>query len=267
MPQDPTWLAYLDIALNSCDTEKVIDLCESHQPPLKKGEIGRISERISTAWGRDSNQVGNLLSALLERGTDVALKLYCELIWRSTITHPPQALSLLMKLAEHDDWQIREYAASSAGELFDRHFDELRGHISHFAEIGTPRIKRAIALAVKKAGKSRDSTRVDFLLNVVSKLLDEDDQYVMENLGPFTIGDGLLRYYTDETIEALNRWSKSENPIVRWNVAMVFTTASARWRATLVKPILERLASDPDERVRKAVAKAKRNLMQQKKTA
>ena len=95
MPQDPTWLAYLDIALNSCDTEKVIDLCESHQPPLKKGEIGRISERISTAWGRDSNQVGNLLSALLERGTDVALKLYCELIWRSTITHPPQALSLL----------------------------------------------------------------------------------------------------------------------------------------------------------------------------
>ena len=267
MPHDPKWSAHLDTALNCHDTEKVIKLCESHQPPLKKGEIGKISERICTTWGHDSSQTSKLLSALLERGTEIALKLYCELVWRSTTTSPPQALFSLMNLAEHDDWQVREYVASSAGELFDRHFEELSDYISHFAEAGTPRIKRAVALAVKKAGKSRDSTRVDFLLNVVSKLLDEDDPYVMENLGPFAIGDGLLRYYTDETIEALNRWSKSKNPIVRWNVAMALTTASARWRAALVKPILERLASDPDERVRKAVAKAKRNLMHQEKTA
>lgn len=267
MPHDPKWLAHLDAALNSHNAEKVIELCESHEPPLKKGEIGKISERICVAWGRDSSETGKLLSALLERGTDVILKLYCELVWRSTITRPIQALSSLMKLAEHDDWQVREYVASSAGELFDRHFEELRDHISHFAEAGTPQIKRAVALAVKKAGKSRDSARAAVLLNIISKLLDEDDPYVMENLGPFAIGDGLLRYYTDETIEALNRWSKSKNPIVRWNVAMAFTTASARWRAVLVKPILEHLASDPDERVRKAVAKAKRNLMHRDETA
>jgi HEAT repeat protein len=196
----------------------------------------------------------------MDRNTDITLKLYCELVWRSLVNSPAQAFESLMKLAEHHDWQIREYVASSAGELFDRYFQELREHVLRFAQVGSPNVKRAIALSIKIAARSRDNERVNFLLDVTDKLLSEEDPYVLKNLGPFAIGDGLLRYYTDPTLAALKRWSKSENPVVRWNVAMALTTASARERASLVKPILRNLSTDTDKSVQRAVAKAKRNL-------
>jgi len=264
MTNNAKWLAYLEDALLSRDVEKLIELCESHQPSLKKGEVEWIAKRICERWEYDDSQMRQILSALLERSTDTALKLFCELVWQSTTIAPGEAFLSLMQLADHPNWQIREYVASAAGELFDRHFEELRNQVLHLAQVGSPKVKRAIALAVKAAGRSRNSNRVDFLLDVTARLLTEDDPYVMKNLGPFVIGDGLLRYYTDATIVALKKWSRSQNPVVRWNVAMALTTSSARDRAELVKPILESLSSDPDKRVQRAIAKAKRNLYQEK---
>jgi 3-methyladenine DNA glycosylase AlkD len=84
--------------------------------------------------------------------------------------------------------------------------------------------------------------------------------YVRKNLGPFAIGDGLLRCYPDLTLEHLARWAGSDDARVRWNVAMAFSTAEGARHVDAALPILERLAEDDRRFVWRAVANAMRNL-------
>jgi 3-methyladenine DNA glycosylase AlkC len=79
-------------------------------------------------------------------------------------------------------------------------------------------------------------------------------------LGPFAIGDGLLRYYPELTIKRLINWAEAENEQVRWNVAMAFSAAEAAKHLEAALPILSHLATNNRRFVWRAVASAMRNL-------
>jgi 3-methyladenine DNA glycosylase AlkD len=78
--------------------------------------------------------------------------------------------------------------------------------------------------------------------------------------GPFAIGDGLLRYYPDLTLQRLSRWAEAQDQQVRWHVAMAFSAAEGAKHLDAALPILERLAEDDRRFVWRAVAGVMRNL-------
>jgi HEAT repeat protein len=72
----------------------------------------------------------------------------------------------------------------------------------------------------------------------------------------------LLRVDPKATLKCLREWSKDRDQIVRWNVAMAFSSAIGSFHWPAAKSILERLAKGPEPLVRNAVAKAMRRSRQ-----
>jgi HEAT repeat protein len=97
---------------------------------------------------------------------------------------------------------------------------------------------------------------------LLAPLLRSQEAYVRRNLGPYTIGDALLRVNPKETLRCLREWSRDRDPMVRWNVAMAFSSAIGSFHWPAAKGILERLAKGPEPLVRNAVAKAMRRSRQ-----
>jgi hypothetical protein len=117
-------------------------------------------------------------------------------------------------------------------------------------------------LAVKYAARRDKPERVDALLDLLEPLLRAEEPYVRRNLGPFAIGDALLRVDPRTTLRRLRAWSKERDAMVRWNVAMAFSTAIGSFHWPAAKALLERLARGPEPVVRMAVAKAMRRCRQ-----
>lgn len=89
----------------------------------------------------------------------------------------------------------------------------------------SPNVRRAVVVAIKYAGKARDIEIADRLIDLIESLLYDSDPYVKKNLGAFSIGDGLIRYYPAKVSKRIHHWVQIENEQVRWNVAMIFTSA------------------------------------------
>lgn len=142
----------------------------------------------------------------------------------------------------------------------ERNFDEAYALLQRWARHPSENVRRAVVLTAKKAGKERRPEWGEPLLDLLKPLLSDRSVYVRKNLGPFAIGDGLLRYYPGLTIARLTRWAEEEDEQVRWNVAMAFSTAGAARHLDAALPILERLAADDRRFVWRAVASAMRNL-------
>ncbi|MEW5934280.1 MAG: hypothetical protein AB1816_11935, partial [Bacillota bacterium] len=112
----------------------------------------------------------------------------------------------------------------------------------------------------KYAARTRRHEWAEPLLELVEPLLTDPHPYVRRNLGPFVIGDQLLRSYPAQTLARLYRWAERPDAVTRWNVAMVFTSAEGRRHREAGMRILEILASDTRSPVARAVAAARRRL-------
>jgi hypothetical protein len=115
-----------------------------------------------------------------------------------------------------------------------------------------------VVLAVKYAARRDRPERIESLLTLLEPLLKDHTPYVRRNLGAFAIGDGLLRVDPTATMKCLREWSRDKDQIVRWNVAMAFTSAIGSFHWPGAKSILDRLARSPEPMVRMAVARAVR---------
>ncbi len=115
-------------------------------------------------------------------------------------------------------------------------------------------------MGVKRAAKVRQPEWGQRFLDLLDPLLGDRSTYVGKNLGPFAIGDGLLRCYPDLTLQRLEVWAKRSDEGTRWNVAMAFSAAEAAKHVEAALPILTELAADDQRYVWRAVASAMRNL-------
>jgi HEAT repeat protein len=174
--------------------------------------------------------------------------------------HPRKAQELMVRIAEDAHWEVREEINAVVLPLLQARFDEVVALLGQWTKHPSENVRRAVVLTVKKAGKERRPDWGAPLLDLLEPLLSDRSVYVRKNLGPFAIGDGLLRYYPDLTLERLARWVEAQDEQVRWNVAMAFSAAEGGRHVDAALPILELLAEDDRRFVWRAVASAMRSL-------
>jgi 3-methyladenine DNA glycosylase AlkC len=176
------------------------------------------------------------------------------------VQHPRQAQELMIRIADDAHWEVREDANAVLLPLLQARFDEMVSMLKQWTKHPSENVRRAVVLTVKKAGKERRPNWGEPLLGLLEPLLGDRSEYVRKNLGPFAIGDALLRYYPELTLERLSQWAEVQDQQVRWNVAMAFSAAEAVKHLDAALPILGRLAEDERRFVWRAVASSMRNV-------
>lgn len=167
--------------------------------------------------------------------------------------NPHEVSQILRKLADDDDWEVREWAASACGDILTNHFEPFYNEMLEWTKDHSGNVRRAAALAAMYAGKARKEEYGERLLDIVEALLTDHDPYVKKNLGPFAIGDGLLRYYPDKVLARLNKWIEFENENARVNIAKIFSSAEGMKYIGQAKHIVNSLLEDERYKVKKAI--------------
>lgn len=199
-------------------------------------------------------------SRLLAHPRRVDKELAARLLAPLAVSHTREVERAVLRLARDDDREVREAAASLLGILLEDAFDRVLPQARQWVSGADSRLRRAVVVAAKYAARSRRPERAEPLLDLLEPALRDHDQYVRRSLGPFAIGDQLLRSYPDATLARLARWATDADENVRWNVAMTFTAASAAREADRALPLLRSLAEDPSPFVGRAAAAALRRL-------
>ncbi len=179
-------------------------------------------------------------------------------------SHPAEVERAVLRLARDERWDVREAAAALLGEALDVSFDPFYRSCRTWMDKEEPRVRRAIVVAAKYAAKSRVPERAARLLDLIEPALRDRDEYVRRNLGPFAIGDQLLRSYPEETLARLGRWATDTDEVVRWNVAMAFSSATGADLAEQGLPILRILARDESKFVARAANAALRRIQKRR---
>jgi HEAT repeat protein len=222
----------------------------------------QVGERLATALAEQSGRVTRWIDALVSSSSPTARQVACLLLANRYPEDPAGVLRLAESLADDPHWEVREAAGGLLGALLDRDFDRMRGRLEVLRNAKSENLRRAVVIAVKYAARRDKPERVTQLLHLLEPLLRDPEPYVRRNLGPYTIGDALLRVDPKETLKTLREWSKDRDQIVRWNVAMAFSSAIGSFHWPAAKATLERLARGPEPLVRNAVAKAMRRCRQ-----
>jgi hypothetical protein len=222
----------------------------------------QVGERLATALTEQSGRVNRWIDALAASPSPTGRQVACLLLASRYQEDPAGVLQMAETLAEDPHWEVREAAGGLLGTLLDRDFDHVRGRLDVLRHNKSENLRRAVVLAVKYAARRDKPERVPELLSLLEPLLRAQEAYVRRNLGPYTIGDALLRVDPKETLRTLREWSRDRDPMVRWNVAMAFSSAIGSFHWPAAKATLERLARGPEPLVRNAVAKAMRRCRQ-----
>jgi HEAT repeat protein len=201
-----------------------------------------------------------LLGSHSPKVRDVGALLAAKLIPTLYPINQQEVREILARIADDPDWEVRESAAHVYLQLVKIDFNAAFSLLNEWVVHPSENIRRAAAITIKKIGKQRRPEWGARLLDIIEPLLSDRNAYVRKNLGAFAIGDGLLRYYPELTLERLRIWASWEDEQVRWNVAMVFSAAEAAHHMDEAIAILGQLAGDKRRFVWRAVASAMRNL-------
>src|SRR5438876_6497019 len=222
----------------------------------------QVGERLATALAEQSGRVMRWIDSLASSPSPTGRQVACLLLASYYPSDPDRVLRAAEQLAEDPHWEVREAAGGLLGSLLDRDFDRLRQRLEVLRNSKSENLRRSVVLAVKYAARRDKPERVPELLALIHPVLRDQEAYVRRNLGPYTIGDALLRVDPKGTLRSLREWSRDRDPLVRWNVAMAFSGAMGSFHWPAAKSILERLAKGPEPLVRSAVAKAMRRCRQ-----
>jgi len=169
--------------------------------------------------------------------------------------------AILHRLAASENWEVREWVASACGSILEAHFHEFYDEMDRWSKDNSEYVRRAAVLAAMYAGKSRRPDFINPLLNILEHLLPDRSKYVRgDNLGPFAIGNALIKYYPEEVLTRMKSWVQSDDEQIRWNIAMVFSAAERAKYAARAKSILHIVLSDDRLYVKRAVAKALKSI-------
>jgi HEAT repeat protein len=222
----------------------------------------QVGERLALALAEQQGRAIRWLDALTASPSPTARQVACLLLASRYPEDPVGVLRTAEALADDPHWEVREAAGGLLGSLLDRDFVRIRGRLEELRSSRSENLRRSVVLAVKYAARREKPERIPDLLQLLSPLMRDETAYVRRNLGPSAIGDGLLRVDPKETLLCLREWSRDRDQIVRWNVAMAFSSAIGSFHWPAAKSILERLAKGPEPLVRNAVAKAMRRCRQ-----
>lgn len=222
-----------------------------------KGDARKMLEKH---YAGDSEALYDIAMSFCRSHIETAEEIGAVLLPAVFARDPDAVIDELHRLADSPHWEVREWVASACGQVLVEHFDAFYPSLIAWSGDASENVRRAAVLAAMYAGKTRDAAFAEPLLNLLEMHLSDPSPYIRKNLGPFAIGDALLRYYPEQVLARLHNWVQSDDEQTRWNVAMAFTAAASRPHASGAKPILDILALDERPLVRRAVAKARNNL-------
>lgn len=252
------WEAAFTDAVSTRSVDEMLQSLESERtahagtPPaaVKQKALKLILRTYKAAPGT----VFQLACDLHDTLSPTAHELAAILLAEAYTENPEQAAERLWRLADSDNWEVREWAASACGHILFTHFAQFSSVLAQWAAHGTGNVRRAVALAAMYAAKGRNPDLAEPLLDLVEPLLSDRDPYVRKNLGPFAIGDGLLRYYPEQTLKRAERWVSDADEMVRWNAA----AALAKSPLAQAGALLASLHADPSPLVRRVSVSATR---------
>jgi HEAT repeat protein len=259
-------MAALEAALARDDPTAVMGALEGqwhHGRPGSHAALRQqVGERLSAALIGDTTREGRWIEVLAMSPSPSARQVACLLLANRYSRDRPGALRTAEALADDAHWEVREAAAGLMGRLLALDFAPIRSWLATLRSSRSENLRRAVVLAVKYAARREHPERTPALLDLLAPLLRDESAYVRRNLGPFTLGDGLLRIDPRTTLAQLRAWSHDRDPMVRWNVAMAFSSAIGSFHWPAARATLERLARGPEPLVRMSVAKAVRRARQ-----
>lgn len=174
---------------------------------------------------------------------------------------PEAASELLHRLADDENWEVREWAGSAAGFVLDDWFAQFYPTLEEWARDARVNVRRAVCIAVMEAANKKKPERAEPLLALLDPLIGDHEEYVRKNLGPFAIGACLIGRYPEATLAWLQHWLASDDrEATRWNLAMTFSAGQARKQLDTGLTILTVLAADPRRFVWRATVLPLRNL-------
>lgn len=226
------------------------------KPGIPLAEIGRIEKILNKNF--TELELFSLGKILLKRPEYTSRRIGIGLVIKAW---PNSEIEILLKeAADDEDWQVRESAAGVFAVVLGNDFAHFSKLFLKWIKSESDNIKRAIALAVKYDSKAGDESKWNTYIKIINPLMSESSEYIRKNLGPFAIGDGLLSRFPKQTIESCQEWVYSKNENVRWNTAMIFTSAASKKFAKEGRKFLAVLVKDESQFVAKAAQKALKNL-------
>jgi 3-methyladenine DNA glycosylase AlkC len=234
-------------------------------------EDGLVAALTAVKWGKTGYQAAMTIEEALGPGTEALYDWTCRLAGRPEASaraiaaplfrhywpsRPEEVQARLLQLADDEDWWVREAAHSTLGRLLTAHFDALYPILQSLVRHHSTNVRRGVIIAARRAANERREDWVDALLNLVEPLLADREEYVRKNLGPYAIGDGLLRCHPQPTLARLRRWADDPREEVRWNVAMAFRSCGGSRHVQEGLEILGQLAADERRFVWRAAASA-----------
>jgi HEAT repeat protein len=260
---DPGWVEEFRDAMQHRDIDAALAVLSTRNTAHagtpntadKRTAVGVLTQVVT-----EPSEKFQLGARLAQESQPVASQLAAKLITQSYEWNRPEAVELIHKIADHPNWEVREGAAGSLGFLLTSYWADFYPICRAWTMDPSPNVRRAVVLAAKETGSQRELSRAEPLLDLLESLMPDRDRYVRENLGPFAIGDGLLRYYPEVTMNRIWKWQKFPDEASRWNVAMALSAAEAAKHVEEALKLLASLAEDPRPFVWRAAATALRSL-------
>ena len=255
---EPTELVCIETALAAQDLAGLAAILTASGRAPSVHAAHRAANRL---YAEQPERLFTLAVALAERPEQLAKALGAALLGERYAGHEAAVGQQLLRLADDPDWVVREYAASSLGDVLTDHFDQTYDLFRVWAQHEAATIRRAVVLATMPAARAGDAHRAARCLDLLEPLLADRAPYVRKNLGPFAIGSALLLHHPEVTFTALARWRDQYNDEqTRWNLALACAAAGGtRWPEQALA-FLHSLAGDPRPYVWHAVATALVNL-------
>ncbi|ARU63189.1 hypothetical protein CBW65_21070 [Tumebacillus avium] len=229
------------------------------KPGANQAEKILVAKTMLATYRGDDAELTARVRELAAHPSPMAKQVACALmqeLWpRQTDLTP-----LMLQLTMDDDWEVREWAAPAFTCLLSAQWPQHLGLIEELTAHPHESVKRQVALAIKQTAQKKIPESAGQLLELTERLLPDEHEYVRINLGPFCIGDGLLRIYPQETLCKLHAWAGAESWPVRWNAVMSFSGAQGAAHPDDAWAILRLLLDDTHQEVRKAARKTLKNL-------
>jgi len=240
------------VSLSRCRTESEKESFKGYifQQLLKKMETP-LEKRKLWGWTR-------LSAARPEIG---AREMSCALLNAFWKDHRKDVERLTLNLARDENEEVRQYAASTMARIIRANFKQRLRSLQEWCDHPDPLVRRQVIVATVGVADPEHPERAKPLLDMLQPHLTDRDPYVRRNLGPFALGQGMLRAYPEQTLARFQDWLKSDDEVVRWNLATALATAVAvsQWKMAL--DVLQVLAADNRRFVWGAASDALGNLM------
>lgn len=195
------------------------------------------------------------------RKEDVSKELGISLLWRGYRFNKKAVKELLLKTADHTNWEVREYAANAFANAHYENRDFYKD-LQKWSKHPSENVRRAVVFS---ALALRDKENLSKAFSLLEPLLFDNSKYVKKNLGPFILGSLFGNKFPRETIRQLKKWSKIRDGNVRWNIIMSFNNSFGNRYPEEALGVLKYLTGDVDLTVKRAMLSTLRFLSKKHK--